>query len=170
MLGLAFLGIGLAPENEKSMVFQLLWGNLLLVSESQVLWMGVTAVALICATVFLGKEFKVLLFSRELAATVAPVGLVFGVLLVISAAVITVNLEAVGGLLLYSLIANPAVAAMKVARSYAASLVWGGTLGAVSALGGFAGAYLLNCPVGACIVLFSSLVAAAFAVCARLRR
>jgi manganese/iron transport system permease protein len=170
MLGLAFLGIGLAPENEKSMVFQLLWGNLLLVSGPQVAWMALTTATLALFSMAFNKELKVLLFSRQLAAATIPAGTIFGALLVLAAAVVTVNLEAVGGLLLYSLICNPAAAALRVARGFAGSLVWGAALGAGCALGGFAAAYHLNWPVGACIVLFSSLVLGLFVLYGRARR
>jgi ABC-type Mn2+/Zn2+ transport system permease subunit len=121
---------------------------------------------IVFATV-LNKELKVLLFSRQLAAATIPAGFLFGALLFLSAAVITVNLEAAGGLLLYSLICNPAVSALKLARTYRGALVGGGILGAASALGGFTAAYLLNWPVGACIVLFSSLTVALAALAAR---
>jgi manganese/iron transport system permease protein len=157
-LGVAFLGIGLAPEGQKPAVLQMLWGNLLLVTETQVALMALTAALFFAFAFAFNKELKVLLFSRPLAATMVPAGLVFGALLVLAAGVITVNMQAVGGLLLYSLICNPAMAALKVARTYRGVLIGGGILGALSALGGFAAAYVLNWPVGACIVLCSSLI------------
>ena len=104
------------------------------------------------------KELKILLFSRELAAMVMPEWIILIALLIMSAGIITINLEIVGGMLLYSLIANPAIAALRVARSYHTALIVSAILGALSALGGFFTAYWLNLPVGACIVLFSSLI------------
>ncbi len=160
MLGLAFLGIGLAPQGEKSAVLQLLWGSLLLVSKAHVLRMAAAAASLAAFAFFFHRPLKVLLYSRALAAMTVPAGALLAVLLVLAAAVIAVNLEATGGLLLYSLIVNPAVAALRFARSYPAALAGGAGLGAASALGGFAAAWFLDWPVGACIVLFSSLIVA----------
>jgi manganese/iron transport system permease protein len=166
-LGVAFLGIGLAPEGRKADILQLLWGSLLLVSPAHVARMAVAAVVLAAFAILFHKELKLLLYSRSLAATSVPAGPIFAALLVIGALVITVNLEAVGGLLLYSLIVNPAVAALRFARSYPAALAGGAGLGALCALGGFGVAWLLNWPVGACIVLFSSLVVAVASLAAR---
>ncbi len=155
-MGLAFLGIGLS-EGARSSLLGLLWGSLLFVGRAQLLWMSVAAVALIVFLVLAERRLQVLLFSRELAAALLPgAGVLFAVLLVVAAGVIAVNLQTVGGLLLYSLVSNPAVAALRIARSWRGALVGGAVGGAVSAVGGFAVAYWLSLPVGACIVLVSS--------------
>jgi len=100
---------------------------------------------------------KAILFSRVLAkASGVQEGFVWGVFLAVCGATLTVNLGSVGGLMIYSLMVNPAVAALQVCRSYASALVAAVFLGAVSALGGFVVSYHLNLPTGACIVLFSS--------------
>jgi len=157
MMGLAFLGIGLG-EGPRSSVLALLWGSLLFVSTNQLLLMAAVGAALVAFVVVFDSHLRVLMFSRELASALVPESAVFGSLLLLAAATVTVNLETVGGLMLYSLVCNPAVAALRAARSYRAALVLGAGLGAFSAVGGFLAAYWLDLPVGACIVLFSSLV------------
>jgi manganese/iron transport system permease protein len=157
MMGLAFLGIGLG-RGPRSELLGLLWGSLLFVGPVQIAAMAVVGVALVLFVVALDLPLRLLLFSRELAAVLAPERLLFGLLLLLAAAAVTVNLETVGGLMLYSLITNPAVAALRVARSYRAAVALGALLGAVAATGGFFAAYWLDLPVGACIVLFSSLL------------
>ncbi len=154
-MGLAFLGIGLA-EGPKSALLGLLWGSLLFVNPAQLWWMALSAAALVIFAIAFDRRLRVLLFSRELASALFPSGAVLGLFLVLAAGVITVNLETVGGLMLYSLIANPAVASLRVARSYRAALVLGSVFGALSALNGFLAAYWLDLPAGACIVLVSS--------------
>ena len=104
------------------------------------------------------EPLRLLLFSRELAAVLLPERGLFLLVLVLSSAVVTVNLETVGGLMLYALIANPAVAALRLGRTYAAVLGLGAGFGAASAVAGFAVAYWLDLPVGACIVVVSSLL------------
>jgi manganese/iron transport system permease protein len=154
-MGLAFLGIGLA-EGPRSSLLGLLWGSLLFVNPSQLRWIMLCAVALVVFVLACDARLRALLFSREMAAALFNEGLVFGLFLVLASAVITVNLETVGGLMLYSLISNPAVAALRLARSYEWALVLGVVFGAVSALGGFLFAYWFDLPAGACIVLVSS--------------
>ena len=157
MLGVAFLGIGLS-DGPKSAMLGLLWGSLLFVTGSQIMIMLVMSAMLLLFVIVFRSELKALMFSRELAALIIPEWILFSMLLVLSAGVITINLEIVGGLLLYSLISNPAVAAIRLARNFRTALILSSLFGAVSALGGFAVAYWFDLPVGACIVLFSSLI------------
>jgi manganese/iron transport system permease protein len=154
-MGLAFLGIGLA-EGPRSALLGLLWGSLLFVTPAKLLVIVVCAAALVAFVLLFDARLRVLLFSRELAAALFPEGVLFGLFLLLSAAVITVNLETVGGLMLYSLITNPAVAALRLARGYVSALAIGALFGSTSALGGFLAAYWLDLPAGACIVLVSS--------------
>ncbi len=157
MMGLAFLGLGLG-EGPRSELLGLLWGSLLFVGPPQLLLMGVVSLALVGLLLLLDQPLRLLLFSRELAAVLLPERGLFLLVLVLSSAVVTVNLETVGGLMLYALIANPAVAALRLGRSYAAVLGLGAGFGAASAVAGFAVAYWLDLPVGACIVVVSSLL------------
>ena len=157
MLGLAFLGIGLS-DGPKSPMLGLLWGSLLFVTGSQVLKMAVLAIILIIFIVIFKNELKALMFSRELASLIIHEWLLFLFLLILCAGIISINLEIVGGMLLYSLIANPAVAALRLARTFRTALILSSVFGALSAVGGFAAAYWLDLPVGACIVLLSSLI------------
>jgi len=157
MLGLAFLGMGLM-RGPRSAALALMWGNLLFVSGPQVALMAAVSLLLVVFAVVFHRSLKVILFSRELAALLVPEGLILGLLLVLGSAVITVNLHVVGGLLLYSLVLNPAVAALALSRRYATVLWLGAALGGVSAAGGFLAAYLWDLPAGACIVLTSSLL------------
>ncbi|MFC1542046.1 metal ABC transporter permease [Candidatus Latescibacterota bacterium] len=157
MLGIAFLGIGL-NKGPKSPILSLLWGSLLFVTGHQLLLMAILAGLLICFVAVFYNDLKALMFSRELAALVIPEWLIFNLLLILSAGIITINLEIVGGLMLYSLISNPAVAAARLAHSFRQALVLSSFFGVLSALGGFLIAYWLNLPVGACIVLLSSMI------------
>ena len=159
MLGVAFLAIGLSP-GAKSQALGLLWGSLLFVSPAHVAALAAVLAVLAASLWLLERPLRAILFDRQLAAMLVGEGTIFTGLLVVAAAVIAVNLETVGGLLLYSLIANPAVAAIRLARSFRAAVAWSAVLGSGSAVAGFLAAYLLDFPVGACIVLVSSAVVA----------
>ncbi len=155
MLGLAFLGIGLG-DGPRSAALSLLWGSLLFVRHSQLLLMGVVLAALVAFVVVLGPELKLMVASRELAALLVPEAAIFTLFLVLASGVMAVNLETVGGLMVYSLVANPAAAALRLGRSFAGVLWLSPLLGAAAAVGGFGIAWGLDLPVGACIVLVSS--------------
>jgi len=167
-MGLAFLGIqrGSGPQTES---LGLLWGSLLFITPAQLGWIAVCAVGLLLFTLLLYRPLCVLLFSRQLAAAMLPEPLLFTALLMVMACVTAVNLQAVGGLMLYSLICNPALAALKLSRSGRQAFVLSAVLGAVSAVGGFLCAWRFDLPAGACMVLVSAAVAAPALLCSGFR-
>jgi manganese/iron transport system permease protein len=156
MMGLVFLGIGLSP-GAKGPLLGLLWGSLVFVSWREVAWIAVTSGALFAFVAIFSKEMCAILFSRSLAAaTGLRERLVLLTFLVLCGATLTVNLNTVGGLMIYSLISVPAAAAFQVCRGYGPTAICSAGLGAGCAVGGFLIAYLLRdaeVPVGACIVI-----------------
>jgi manganese/iron transport system permease protein len=111
------------------------------------------------------KEMRAILFSRAHAASAGVrVTLVWTGLLLLTALVLTVNFQTVGGLMIYSLLANPAVAASRLVSGYGKTLALSATLGMVSGLGGFLLSAATDLPTGAMIVILSSLLVAGAAV------
>lgn len=172
-MGLAFVGFGLfaivgRSDNE---VRSLLWGSLNFCRWSDVKLMALASGALAVFLVVFYKEMRAILFSRtEAAASGIHATAVWTGFLVLTAAVMTVNFQTVGGLMIYSLITNPAAAAFQLVRGCGRSMVLAALLGAASGLGGFLIAAATDLPSGAVIVLFSSslvVIAAAFARWAR---
>ncbi len=163
MMGLAFLGIGLIPE-PKTPMLGLLWGNILLVTGRDLLAMGaVTLLVLACLRAGY-KEFKTILFSRTIAASVGiRDNLFFYALLLLSGAVVSVNLNSVGGLMLYSLLINPAAGASQLAYRLRTMILIAAALGLCAALLGLLCSYVWAFPTGASIVICSSME---FALCA----
>ena len=78
----------------------------------------------------------------------------------LTSAVLTVSFQTVGGLMIYSLITNPAVAAIQLARGHDRTLLLSVVLGGVTSVGGFLIAAAADLPVGATIVILSSLLVA----------
>ena len=163
-LGLAFLGIGML-DTARAPAMGLIWGNLLLLDWGRLAAVAaVTAAGLALTALFLGPV-KAVLFSRRIAWTSGiPAGAITYALLAWCGLAVTVNLEAVGGLMLYSLLVNPAAAARQVTTQFSAALVWSVVFAAGSACGWLALSLGLNWPVGASIVLVSSAVFAAAAL------
>ena len=163
MLGLTFLGIGLT-QGSRSEILGLLWGSILFVQKQNVVAIGIAAAAFAIFAFAFNKELKVLLFSRTIAsATGVHETFVYALFLGLCGLVLAVNLPLIGGLMIFSLITNPAAAAYQVCRGHRAVVVTSTALGVVSAVGGFIGSYYLNLPTGACIVLTSTALFAAAA-------
>jgi manganese/iron transport system permease protein len=169
-MGLAFLGIGLfgilgRSDND---VRSLLWGSLNYCRWRDVGLMLSVSVALFFFLLAFFKEMRAILFSRETAAAAGiHVTLVWTIFLVLTAAVLTVNFQTVGGLMIYSLVTNPAAAAFQLVKGCGRAIVLAACLGAVSGVGGFLISAMTDLPSGAVIVLVSSALVPLAALIAR---
>jgi len=172
-MGLAFLGLGLFDwyGRSKNDVLDLLWGSVLMCRWRDAAIMGAATVLQAAFMGLFHKELRAILFSRPRAmAAGVRVTLVWTLFLILTSLVITVNFQTVGGLMIYSLLTNPAAAAFLLVKGYGRSLALAAVLGAASGLGGFLIARATDLPAGAMIVILSSLLVALSALIARLRR
>jgi manganese/iron transport system permease protein len=171
-MGLAFLGIGLFPVFGRSDndVRNLLWGSLNFCRWPDVYLMVGVGLAMAIFVLACFKEMRAILFSREVAAAAGiSETLVWSIFLVLGSAVLTVNFQTVGGLMIYSLMANPAAAAFQLVRGHGKALALSTFLGCLSGVGGFLIAAMLDLPTGAVIVIFSSILVAVAAAVRLLR-
>ncbi len=171
-MGLSFLGLGLfsvygISDNE---VRGLLWGSLNFCRwRDCYIIAGAAGVELVVVSLFY-KELRAILFSREHASAAGiRTTPVWTILLILTSVVLTVNFQTVGGLMIYGLLTNPAVAAFRLVRGYGKSLAYSTLFGAISGFGGFLIAAVLDLPTGAMIVILSSLLIALAAGVARLQ-
>lgn len=170
-MGLAFLGIGLYGILGKSDndVRSLLWGSLNFCRWSDVRLMLASSIALAAYIALFFKELRAILFSRaDAEAAGIRATAVWTGFLILTAATLTVNFQTVGGLMIYSLISNPAAAAFQVGRGCRRVLLLSALFGAASGLGGFLIAAATDLPSGALIVLVSSALVAMAALLPRL--
>jgi len=158
-MGLAFLGFGFysALGISDNDVRSLLWGSLTYCRWSDVWGMLSAALALGLFVLAFGKEMRAILFSRTdaQAAGIRATGVWTG-FLILTAVLMTVNFQTVGGLMIYSLITNPAAAAFQLVKGSGRAILLAVILGAASGLGGFLLSAVTDLPSGAVIVLVSS--------------
>jgi len=157
MLGLAFLGIGFL-KGPRTAALQFIWGNILLVSRTDLILMAVmTALVLGCLCACY-KEIKAVLFHREIARAVGiPERPLFFALLILSGLAVTANLSTIGGLLIFSLVINPPSAAYQLTWRLGTMFLLSVVLAVGSCLVGLLVSYLTDAPTGAVIVITSSL-------------
>jgi manganese/iron transport system permease protein len=163
MLGLAFLFVGLMPAARPE-ALSLFWGSILTVSGGQLAFMGGMAVLVVAAVLLFYKEIQAVLCHRKVALAVGvPATAVFYGMLFLTGATVTASLSAVGGLLIYALILNPAAAAYQLTYSLKKMFLLAALFGVGACWTGLALSWWLNLPTGAVIVVVSSVV---FGVCA----
>jgi len=158
MLGLAFLFMGLMPGT-KSGALELLWGSILTNTRGDIILLAIAAVVVVGIVVIFYKEIQATIFHRDMALSVGiPATLFLYGILFLTGATITVTLRSIGGLLIFSLILNPAAAAYQLTYNMTRMFLLAAVFGVLSSLIGLLFSYLFNVPSGATIVVTSSLI------------
>jgi manganese/iron transport system permease protein len=153
MLSLAMLALGLLP-GAKTEGLGLIWGSLLTVNTLDLLLMCGTMLLLLSFLGLFFKEIQATLGQRQAAmAAGIPVRAIYYASLILLGLIVAIALKAIGGLLIYSLIVIPAVAALQLTYSLRVMLVLASLTGALSSVVGLWLAFHLGLPTGAAIVL-----------------
>jgi manganese/iron transport system permease protein len=157
MLGLAFLFLGLMP-GPKSAALELLWGSILTNTRIDIVILGIVT-ALVVGIVFIFyKEIQATVFQRDMARAVGiPATAMLYSILFLTGATITASFSSIGGLLIFSLILNPA-AAYQLTYSMKRMFLISAGFGVLSGWSGLLISYLFNIPSGATIVITSSII------------
>jgi len=85
-------------------------------------------------------------------------GLVYSLFLGLCGVTLAVNLPLIGGLMVFSLITNPAAAAYQICKGHRSVVFTSVLFGVLSSLAGTLTSYWLDLPTGACIVTTSALL------------
>lgn len=158
MLGVAFLIIGLIPST-RSEALGLLWGSILTVTHGDIILLAIVALVVVGLVVLFFKEIQATIFNRNIALAVGlPATVILYGVLFLTGATITVSLRGIGGLLIFSLILNPAAAAYQLTYSMKKMFLLAGVFGVLSGWVGLVFSYLFNIPSGATIVISSAVI------------
>jgi manganese/iron transport system permease protein len=158
MLGLAFLFMGLMPGT-KSGALELLWGSILTNTRGDVMLLGIVAGVVVGLVFAFYKEFQATVFHRDMARSVGiPATIILYGILFLTGATITASLRSIGGLLIFSLILNPAAAAYQLTYSMKRMFLLSAGFAVLSGWIGLLMSYLFNIPSGATIVIVSSAI------------
>lgn len=158
MLGISFLFLGLMPGT-KSGALELLWGSILTNTRSDIIILGVVALLVVGLVVIFFKEIQAAVFNRNIALAVGlPATIILYGVLFLTGATITASLRSIGGLLIFSLILNPAAAAYQLTYNMKRMFILSATFGVLSGWIGLMLSYLFDVPSGATIVITSSVI------------
>jgi len=158
MLGIAFLFMGLMPGT-KSGALELLWGSILTNTRSDIIFLGIVTIVVVGLVFVFYKEIQATIFHRDMDRSVGiPATVILYGVLFLTGATITASLRSIGGLLIFSLILNPAAAAYQLTYSMKRMFLLSAGFGVLSGWTGLLFSYLFNLPSGATIVVTSSVV------------
>jgi len=158
MLGVAFLILGLMPGGRPE-ALSLFWGAILTVSRGDILLLAGVLGVLITLLLLFFRQIHVVACHRTIAAAAGiPAALYFYGMLSATGVAIAVSLPSIGGLLVYSLVINPAAAAYQLTYNFKRLLLLAALFGVTSCWLGLVLSFLCNAPAGAVIVLSSALL------------
>lgn len=116
------------------------------------------AIAVVMVFIFY-KEIQATVFHRDMALAVGiPATLILYGILFLTGATITASLRSIEGLLIFSLILNPAAAAYQLTYSMKRMFLLSACFGVLSGWLGLLFSYLFNIPSGDTIVVTSSVI------------
>jgi manganese/iron transport system permease protein len=158
MLGVAFLFMGFMPGT-KAGALELLWGSILTNTRGDIILLAIVAAVVVGLIVIFYKEIQATVFNRGIALSVGlPATIILYGILFLTGATVTASLRSIGGLLIFSLILNPAAAAYQLTYSMKKMFILAAIFGVVSGWVGLIFSYLFDIPSGATIVITSSLI------------
>jgi manganese/iron transport system permease protein len=158
MLGLSFLFMGLMPGT-KSSALELLWGSILTNTRGDIILLAVVAAIIVVLVMVFFKEIQATVFNRDMALSVGiPSTIILYVILFLTGSTITATLRSIGGILIFSLILNPAAAAYQLTYSMKKMFLLSALFGVLSSFIGLMLSYYFNLPSGATIVITSSVI------------
>jgi manganese/iron transport system permease protein len=157
-MGLALLLLSLLP-GPKSEAMNLIWGSILAISRAGIITLGIVFAAIILLLCLFYKELLAVLFNRELAAASGvPERFFYYGIICVSGLVVSASLDIVGGLLIFSLLINPAGAANQLTYRLKTMFLLSSLFGIASCLAGLLVSCWFDVPTGAVTVLVSSLI------------
>lgn len=157
-LGLSFLFMG-ALSGAKSEALNLLWGSILTIDFSDIVILFSVVIFILLIVFLFYKEIQSVIFNKTLAkASGIPATGFFYLLLFMSGIVITACLKSIGGLLVFSLIINPAASAYQITYNLKKMYVLSCLFGVISCWTGLFISTIFNIPSGASIVLVSAFI------------
>ena len=155
-MALAYLGVSRLPQGS---ALSYLWGSVFLASLTDMAYIAVVLAA--CAAVIWAffREISAVLFNREIAAAAGINDtFILYLMLFMTGAVVAVNLNIIGGLMLFSLVITPPAIAFQLTRDLKRFFLISALTGAITGICGAGLSFLLNWPVSSSVVIMNTAV------------
>lgn len=156
-LGLTFLNF--IPDSAmSSTAMSILWGSILGITTTDILRLSILTFGVILVIALFFKEFYAIMFNRKMAeASGIPTKPFYYLILFLTGITVAFSIKIVGGLLIFSLIVNPASSAFQFFYDFKKILIFSPLFGILFSLIGIFLSFLLDFPVGSSIAIISSL-------------
>jgi ABC-type Mn2+/Zn2+ transport system permease subunit len=160
MIALAFIFLYAKPgEAATGKALSILWGSLFSVDFNDVLLLGfLSFILLVFITVFY-KELLAVMFNRKMAESAGiNTRIFYFAVLFFTGFAVALSLKLVGGILVFALIINPTSTSYQFFYDFKKIMIFSPIFGVISCLAGFLLSSSFDMPIGASIVIISSLM------------
>lgn len=159
-MALAFVFLTLVPEvGLSSQVANVLWGSIISMTNADLVYLVTLFAATLAIIYFVWKELFAIMFNRKLAqADGINTKPYIYLIIFLAGVVITFSLKLVGGLLIYALLFNPASTVLQFSENMRKVVIASPLVGLATTVSGLFVSLFLDLPVGACIVIVSTIV------------
>jgi ABC-type Mn2+/Zn2+ transport system permease subunit len=139
--------------------FGILWGNILSLTQWDILIISATSLFVIIIVFVFFKEIQAILYDREIALSVGiPEKQLYYLIVFMLGLTIAVSMRLIGALLVDALVLLPAIAARLVARSLKQLFVLSSLFGLISGLGGLHCSLAVDIPASSSIIIIASII------------
>jgi zinc transport system permease protein len=137
-------------------LFSYLFGNILSISDSELLLAATLFVVVIGCVAFFYNDLFAITFDEELAETCGvATGRINTVLVLLTALTVVLAMKVVGIMLISALLILPAVTALQLAKGFRTAILLSALIGATTVIIGIFSSFILNLPTGATIVIIN---------------
>jgi len=160
MIAIAFIFLYAKPgEAATGKALSILWGSLFSVDFNDVIFLGFLSFILIIFIVVFYKELLSVMFNRKMAESAGiNTRIFYFAVLFFTGFAVALSLKIVGGLLVFALIINPTSTAYQFFFDFKKIMIFSPIVGIVSCLSGFYISFIFDFPIGASIVIISSVI------------
>jgi len=139
--------------------FGILWGNILSLTQWDILIISATSLFVIIIVFVFFKEIQAILYDREIALSVGiPEKQLYYLIVFMLGLTIAVSMRLIGALLVDALVLLPAIAARLIARSLKQLFVLSSLFGLISGLGGLHCSLAVDIPASSSIIIIASII------------
>ncbi|MEM2341353.1 MAG: metal ABC transporter permease [Candidatus Bathyarchaeia archaeon] len=159
-MALAFIFLTLSPQvGLSSEVASIIWGSIVAITNNDLIYLEILFLTTLTLIYLFWKELFAIMFDRRMAEAdgINTKPFIYSIIFIIGI-VVALSLKLIGGILVYSLLFNPASSTLQFLHDMKKVVILSPIIGMLSCVSGFLMSLIFDVPVGACIALISTLI------------
>ena len=166
-----FLIMSPGPTLSSEKVGGILWGSILAITPTYlIILITISIIYVMVLQIFWGRISSILFDPRLAEAEGVNVKFYTYTLLILAGMIVVFTLKITGGFLVFSLLFIPSATSIQISRSLRGMILTSSIIGGLSSTIGILMSFILNLPVGSCIVIGAATIFAATSIASSIIR